>query len=496
MTSKVDTLTRVQAAAHFTNLVEVFVDDFCAMSNNITKEHLTHFSRAMLHGIHSVFPPPESTGHDGPDPVSEKKLHEGEGKWEHTKEILGWIMDGANFTVHLPPKKCQKILDTISTMIRKNGVTLNDYQKIVGKLVHAAYGIAGGKGLLSPLYRVLQKAPPWVQITPTIKSALQDWKPLIRDLARNPTHVSLLVHQEPHIIQYTDACGLGAGGVVVGGKEDLHPIVWQYEWPEEVKRELITDKNPNGSLTINDLELAGILLGWLIIEIARVNLHHKHVGSFCDNTAAVSWARKMQSSKSVAAARLLRFLALRQRTRQASPLTSTYIPGELNELADICSRAFKEGKFFRAHKNLLAYFNSHFPLQKRSWREFYLPTAITSRVISCLLGEHVPMASLIKLPKRSVNIGATGVHTPKPAAQTHTWKESKTSHKQSSSLVLQQESGQEPMDLEKKLKSRALQMPSPRSPRPSNWLTNKVPSTKMRPHTSYQSSGVLKDSEE
>lgn len=335
MLERVDTLQRIQAAAHFTNLLEVFVDDFCAMTNNITKEHLTHFSRAMLHGIHSVFPPPEVTGHDGFDPVSEKKIGEGEGTWEHTKEILGWIMDGANFTVHLPPKKCEKILETIAVMIRKEGVTL-----------------AGGKGLLSPLYRVLQKAPQWVKMTEPIKAALQDWKPLIRDLAKHPTHVALLVHKDPQIIQYTDACGLGAGGIIIGGTEELEqPILWQFEWPEEVRTELITEKNPHGSLTINDLELAGILLGWLVIEVAKIDLHHRHVSSFCDNTSAVAWARKMSSSKSVAAARLLRFLALRQRARNASPLTSTYVPGDLNELADVCSRAFKEGKFFRAHNN-------------------------------------------------------------------------------------------------------------------------------------------------
>ena len=40
------------------NLIEVFVDDFMGVTNNTTPNHLQMVSRAMLHGIHSIFPPP------------------------------------------------------------------------------------------------------------------------------------------------------------------------------------------------------------------------------------------------------------------------------------------------------------------------------------------------------------------------------------------------------------------------------------------------------
>lgn len=89
---------RLQAAAAFVNLTEVFVDDFIAATNRTDETYLRHFSRAMLHGVHSIFPPPEVTGHNGEDPVSQKKLAQGEGTWEYTKEILGWLVDGSNFT--------------------------------------------------------------------------------------------------------------------------------------------------------------------------------------------------------------------------------------------------------------------------------------------------------------------------------------------------------------------------------------------------------------
>ena len=60
--AKTSVAHRLQATATFTNLVEVFVDDFIAATNCTDKHHLEHFSRAMLFGVHSVFPPPKILG--------------------------------------------------------------------------------------------------------------------------------------------------------------------------------------------------------------------------------------------------------------------------------------------------------------------------------------------------------------------------------------------------------------------------------------------------
>ena len=46
-------------------LIKVFVDDFIGCIDDITKTKLIQTTRAMLHGIHSVFPPPNITGHNG-----------------------------------------------------------------------------------------------------------------------------------------------------------------------------------------------------------------------------------------------------------------------------------------------------------------------------------------------------------------------------------------------------------------------------------------------
>ena len=113
-----DTSSHLAAAIQYINLVEVFVDDFIAATNDISEGHLGQFSPAMLLGVHLVFPPPTFTGDQGEDPISQKKLHQGEGRWDTTKEILGWLVDGANFTITLLPEKCAKISKLIKKLQR------------------------------------------------------------------------------------------------------------------------------------------------------------------------------------------------------------------------------------------------------------------------------------------------------------------------------------------------------------------------------------------
>jgi hypothetical protein len=97
----------------FVHLLEVYIDDFIQLAQMTDPAQLHHLSRAVLHGIHSVFPPPSVTGHDGEDPVSQKKLAQGDGLWELRKEILGWVFDGARWCIELPPEKVDGITKEI-----------------------------------------------------------------------------------------------------------------------------------------------------------------------------------------------------------------------------------------------------------------------------------------------------------------------------------------------------------------------------------------------
>ena len=456
------------------------MDDFVGATNQITPPHLTQVSRSMLHGIHSILPPPKVTQHCGADPISEKKLDKGEGTWSHQKEILGWDFDGAAFTIQLPEEKCRVICGLIRKTLKKPKVSLNHFQKLAGKLQHACMGIPGGKALFTPLDMAMKGDPEYIRLTPSLKQCLEDWRFFIRYMQKHPTSVLQLVCATPDYINYTDSCGLGSGGVCSSGDSPLQPCVWQFEWPVYIRHELCTASNPKGRITMNDLELAGAVLGFLVLEWMQVPLHHKHVATFCDNTSAVSWAYKLRNSTSLIAGRLLRLLGLRIHVSHASSIIPHHICGDDNIMADTVSRAFKNGKFFEASQNLIPYFNSTFPLpQSQSWTEFRLPTELTSPVIACLLGKQQPLASLLKLPLPGKNTGATGQATPKCATQTLSSAQTPSPHWNgtSSPAPLLRGSGAVCSAWESKSAleaSRPLLQPSQR---PLSWLDNKVPCT-------------------
>ena len=60
----------------FTYMVEVYVDNFMSLAIPVSQEQLRHVANAIMHGIHGVFPPDKV---DSNDPISERKLRQGEG---------------------------------------------------------------------------------------------------------------------------------------------------------------------------------------------------------------------------------------------------------------------------------------------------------------------------------------------------------------------------------------------------------------------------------
>ena len=163
-------------------------------------------------------------------------------------------------------------------------------------------------------------------------------------------------------------------------------------------------------------------------------------------------------------------------------------------MANIVSRAFRNGAYFHANNNLTTYFNVHFPLpQNLSWIEFILPTKLTQRVMSCLLSKPLTMGSLLRLPQIAKNIGKNGFDMLPPGKLTHT-SNSATNLTSSSSLALLLQ-GSRQVSLEEAFKSRFLPLLRPSWPlqRPPIWLDNPVPSKRQKMTTSCQSNASSKD---
>jgi hypothetical protein len=78
-----------------------------------------------LHGIHAIFPPPDVTGHiGGKDPISLKKLQRGDVQWSHTKEILGFAVNGDTKTVSITEARATDIVGEIRKILKKKHVQL------------------------------------------------------------------------------------------------------------------------------------------------------------------------------------------------------------------------------------------------------------------------------------------------------------------------------------------------------------------------------------
>ena len=396
---------------NFLKLLEVYIDDFIGLIQSTDKDILLRLARTILSAINNVFPPPEITNSPLGPPVSVKKLI-AEGTWETRKEILGWLFDGISRTIELPENKGRTIRTETKRLIRStsNKVELKAFQKVHGKLQFASIAIPCGKPLLGPLDRAIATAnaanSSTITLSKEIRLCLEDWMALILMLGQRPTHVKELVLHKAAYQGFVDASKWGVGGVWFGGLNNLSPIVWFWEWPETVRRTLVSSTNRTGLLTISDLELMGILLHWLVLEqtVEQDQLKHTSIAIWCDNLPAVSWVYKMRTSTSPIAARILRALAVRLQCHETGLLAIDHISGIYNTMADVASR-----KHVTHKEHFLRYFTKSFPPpQENFWTLFQFRDRILSKISSEMLNAPSPLASWKRLPARNGDFGRLG----------------------------------------------------------------------------------------
>jgi hypothetical protein len=58
------------------------------------------------------------------------------------------------------------------------------------------------------------------------------------------------------MIGYSDASGIGFGGVVIGEDESIPLTVFRGQWPPDISADLVSFTNPVGRLSISDLKMA------------------------------------------------------------------------------------------------------------------------------------------------------------------------------------------------------------------------------------------------
>ena len=109
-------LTNTNQHATFLCLLEVYINDFIQLAQTTDKTQLLHLSCALLHAIHSIFPPLSVTGGIEDDLVAMKKLLQGNSLWETHKELLSWVFDSIRQCIELLANKHECIQSELCTL--------------------------------------------------------------------------------------------------------------------------------------------------------------------------------------------------------------------------------------------------------------------------------------------------------------------------------------------------------------------------------------------
>jgi hypothetical protein len=477
-------------------MTSVFVDDFIlAAVEDQSGTMLINTARAALHSIHGVFPPPSVSGHKGgKDPVSEKKLIKGDARWAASKEILGFLLNGKTRTVQLTAAKSIAIVTEIIRVLKKRKIPLKRFQKLLGKLQHAAGILPAAKSLFTPLNVCLRNDPKTIPlpVDSDVRHALLDFKTLIKSLAARPTHVNELGFSNEDYIGYCDASAFGAGGVWFSGRLSLNPTTWRVQWPADITTNVVSDSNPLGTITNSDLEMAGVLIHQLVLE-QLVNMCHKRSVIHCDNSPSVSWATRMSArgKSPTIAHRLLRGLAMRQRTTHSACPAVVHIAGIQNTLADVASRRINEidsssasSGLFNPHLppnvTFLTYFAARFPLPQPSYWQIVTPNPeLLSNVISTLRGQRLQMQRWTLPP--DLQAGISGSHMQVCANSTRSSGMSPSQCNSNPCWPLPPGFALDPSGREGKLDIRASKKPCVTWHKPKFWQDSPTPADDMVP---------------
>ena len=403
-------------------MLEVYMDDYIGLAIPTSRAQLQHYANSVMYGIHDVFPPDEI---DEDDPISLKKLRKADGSWAIVKDILGLTFDGDNKTVWLENDKRDAILTIINGWIRHSkhrtfGIPFQQFRSVIAKIRHAFITIPAGRGLLSPFNAIIRLAPSKVYLhkNEALRWALKECRTFLRESVGDPTKCARLVTSWPDFIGVKDASSHGVGGIIIGENKAASPTVFRLQWPPDITTAIVSDANPDGSITNSDLEMAGLLLLWLVMEEVCPSLEGAHIALFSDNSPTVHWVQRMASKQSTIAMQLIRALALRLQLTQASPLTPLHISGIHNAMTDIPSRSFgSEAKWFcKTEEDLRSLFNARFPLPSQaSWNVFQLSHGISTKVISVLRTKVSTTDEWRRLPPKGTMLGTIG------APMSHLW---------------------------------------------------------------------------
>jgi len=378
--------------------VDVFVDDFIALAQG--RRGGRRVRRLLLHAVDDVLRPLDAT--DSPfrrEPVSLKKLRNGDCSWATVKLVLGWIIDTESMTIHLPPHRVTRLAEILASIpVTQKRTSVKKWHKVIGELRSMSLALPGARNLFSHMQHALaNKVSTRVTLTKGVHQALDDFRWLLRDISSRPTRIAELVPLLSSAEGHHDASGAGAGGVWFPAEHLIprqgattQPLVWRLRWPQRIADLLVTDANPNGTISNSDLELAGGLLH-LEALAQTFDIRERTALSKTDNLNTLFWQRKGSTTTDKVPAHLLRMFGAHQRFHRYVP-RHDYIAGPSNPVADALSR-----DFHLALGELMTSLSKHFP--SGSGYQVWEPSpAFVQATLAALMQKRQPLESLLVPP--------------------------------------------------------------------------------------------------
>ncbi|KAL7554756.1 hypothetical protein ACHAWF_018299 [Thalassiosira exigua] len=207
--------------------------------------------------------------------------------------------------------------------------------------------LPGARNLFSAMQKALsEKSGSWVALNKGVHHALDDFGWLHGNISTRPTRITELIPLEPSAEGHHDDSGWGAGGVWFPspllvprrGFRAGQPLLWQLQWPEYITKRLVTESNPNGTITNSNLDLTGGLLNLDAITQA-FNVRERTLLAKGDNLNTTYWERKGSTTTDKPPAYLLRLFGIHQRFHRYVPRFG-YLSGASNHIADALYRNF------------------------------------------------------------------------------------------------------------------------------------------------------------
>jgi hypothetical protein len=351
---------------------------------------------------------------------SRKKLLKDEGRYTLLKTLLEFDFDGNAKTLWLEDAKREKLLSILYSWLWNasrgmGAIPFKQFETVVAKLRHAFTAIPAGVGLLSPCNRILAQKPNivWLSRNKCLVVNIRGCRTLLRESTNDPNRCRELVSGWPDYVGIVDASSHGVGGVVIGERTPCLPTVFCWKWPADITSNVRSTSNPTGWITNSDLEMASVLLRWLVLEEVCDPLLEKRVTLFSNNSPTVSWVTRLASWWSLIAEHLVQALALRLKASKTCPITITtlHIEGKQNAISDVPSRSFGSNPAWHRDSDLdfLTLFNSLFPLPSQNSRTgFHLNSKVVMRLISTLRTQHSDLEEWRRLPRTGTHTGIIG----------------------------------------------------------------------------------------